>query len=142
MNSFGVGQEDIDAYFKSLLDLNEHIKKTHFKILTYSIGRKMDEDEINEFMENNLYKKTEEEDEQNVTCFSKLKIKKFYQTILFYLDRIFEFVAKYIDETDQKKVKQRGKNMIDDYNQIFIDYKKSLNEAYREKDLLTKEKLN
>ena len=56
MNILGVGEEDIHAYFKSLIDISDHIKKTHFKILTYSVGRKLDESEVEKFMQKEVFK--------------------------------------------------------------------------------------
>ena len=117
-----------NSYFNIVKDLIDHAKKVHFKVLTYSVGRDLTDQEVDEYIQSNLTKKDEDGNTVSMELnYSKMKVgfnpdkmKKMCKTVDFFLDRLFSFFTKYIDQNEKKQRKIRTKNMVDDYKEVVI----------------------
>ena len=115
-------------YLSCMKDLIEHTKKVHLKVLTYSIGRILTEKEVDQYVKSNLIKRDEDGNPVNLNqtnainnlMFDPTRMKNMCHQIKYFLDMLFAFIAKYIDESEKKQVKTRTKNYLDDYREVSI----------------------
>lgn len=105
----------MDFSMDALKEIETYIKNTHIKMLTYSIGRDLTDKQIDAY-----HASHPTNDSPNLSANNQIRIRQCMGSSKIKLDRMFEFVTKFIDTADLTKQSEKRTAMLEDYNLIYI----------------------
>jgi hypothetical protein len=105
----------MDFSMDALKEIETYIKKTHIKMLTYSIGRTLTDKQLDAY-----YASHPTTHSPNPSANNQIQIRQCMSSSKIKLDQMFEFVTKFIDTLDLTKQSEKRTAMLEDYNEIYI----------------------